>query len=140
MAAGGELKLQSQPMIGSNFSFTMVVKPVKPPEKVNSVPSIDVDSTKLPALPGIVKPIENVSRIVPSRQSNNKVKTLLLNYENISINADPHDIDSDSIIDEEEVKLQRTTSQEDLERGKLAARELIFFVDDFYICHQAIQL
>ena len=60
------------------------------------------------------------------RQSNNKVKTLLLNYENISINADPHDIDSDSIIDEEEVKLQRTTSQEDLERGKLAARELIF--------------
>ena len=109
MAAGGDLKLQSQPMIGSNFSFTMVVKPVKPTEEVNSAnaTSVDVDSnsTKLPALPGITKPIENVSRASPKTESHDKVKRQLLNYENISIQADPHDIDSDSLIDEEEAKL-----------------------------------
>jgi len=103
LAAGGELKLQSEPMIGSNFSFTMVVKPVAPAVEANTVTKFESDSSKLPALPGIIKPNVNVRTPVTKRSSHSK--RLILNYESISINAEPNDIDSDSVIDEEEVKL-----------------------------------
>jgi len=35
---------------------------------------------------------------------------------------------------------QGNEAQDNLERGKLANQDLIFFADDFYICHHALQL
>jgi len=54
IAAGGELKLSSQLMIGSSFSFTMAVKKVPQISDFNEPPAM-VSSSKL-ILPPITKP------------------------------------------------------------------------------------
>ena len=68
------------------------------------------------------------------------MKGKLLNYTNIEFNPTPDDTESDSVINEEDLKIQRHESGEDLERGKVADRNLVFFADDFYIFHQAMSL
>ena len=54
IAAGGELKLSSQLMIGSSFSFTMAVKKVPQISDLNEPPAM-IGSSKL-LLPPITKP------------------------------------------------------------------------------------
>ena len=59
---------------------------------------------------------------------------MILNYGNITVDTSQAESDSESVVDDEE-EVKGKESREDLERGKLANQELIFFADDFQICH-----
>ena len=58
---------------------------------------------------------------------------MLLNFDTFNAIASDHEDDSAS---EEDGRETRDTPS----RGISAARQLIFYADDFYICHQAIKL
>jgi len=63
-----------------------------------------------------------------------------LNYNNVESGASPQSVYPDSATDEEEIKTISQERRDNLERGRSGAQELVFYADDFYICHQAIQL
>ena len=60
---------------------------------------------------------------------------MVLNYGNIHLTSSPEESESESVNEEEEEEVKSNENREDLERGKVADQELIFFADDFQICH-----
>lgn len=60
---------------------------------------------------------------------------MVLNYRNLLIRKKHEESESESVTEEEKEEVKSNESGEDFERGKVANQELIFFADDFQICH-----
>lgn len=63
---------------------------------------------------------------------------MLLNFD--TFNAIASDNEEDSANEEEGRKTTEKETRDTASRGRSPARQLIFYADDFYICHQAIKL
>lgn len=63
---------------------------------------------------------------------------MFLNFDTFNAIASDHEEDSAS--EDEGQKTRDKETRDTPSRGKSPARQLVFYADDFYICHQAIKL
>ena len=130
-------------MVGSDFSFTMNVKENDKPKSSESSKSSKKSKT--------------INTLIQQSQSEEQPEANQIVEEEIAVEkyqssrAPFNDNDTSpnwieiKVEDTKETKEMRSTNQnieneEIKERGGIGKKEYVFFADDFYICHQSIQL